>query len=309
MLSSCIHRILSRRVSVIIIAIPGLRGIGAAAVLKRASSRFMEHDMPTHARAVTFQVLFSFFPFVILFMALLGFLEMSSIFDYLRRQSEVFFLRQTGPQMNAIIDQLQQRRHGMLSFGIVFALWAASSAMRAMMNAMNVIYGVREGRPAWKRYLASVLVTLAVGSALACAVTLLLVRPAAMAVLAEDLGLPRWWAGMWAWYLRWPAVVLLLTAVVTTIYWIAPDVEQRFRFVTPGAVIAVLAWLAASLAFDFYVRNIGDYDRLYGSVGTAVVLLLYVFLTAFILLFGAELNAAVEHLDPGGKNPGERAAA
>ncbi|HEX8886235.1 MAG TPA: YihY/virulence factor BrkB family protein [Noviherbaspirillum sp.] len=293
-------------VSVISIAIPGLRGIGAVPVLRQTLSRFLAHDMVTHARAVTFQVLFSFFPFVILFMALLGYLEIASLFDYLRRQSEVFFLRQTAPQMNAIIDQLQQRRHGMLSFGIVFALWASSSAMRAMMNAMNVVYGVREERPLWKRYLLSVLATLAVGAALAFAVTLLLVRPAAMAVLAEDLGLPHWWAGMWAWYLRWPAVLLLLTAVVTVIYWITPDVEQRFRFVTPGAVIAVLVWFGASLGFDFYVRNIGSYDRLYGSVGTAVVLLLYFFLTSFILLFGAELNAAIEHLDPAGKNPGDR---
>lgn len=287
-------------------AIPGLRGIALAGLLKRTSSQFIAHDMVTHARAVTFQVLFSFCPFVILFMALLGYLEMSSLFDYLRRQSDVFFLRQTAPQMNAVIDQLQQRRHGMLSFGIVFALWASSSAMRAMMNAMNVIYGVREERPVWKRYLLSILTTLAVGVVLAAAVTLLLVRPEAIALLAEDLGLPHWWAGMWAWYLRWPAILLLLTTAVTVIYWAAPDVEQRFQFVTPGAVIAVLVWFGASLAFDFYVRNIGDYDRLYGSVGTAVVLLLYFFLTSFILLFGAELNAAVECLDPDGKNPGDK---
>lgn len=128
-----------------------------------------------------------------------------------------------------------------------------------------------------------------------------------MAVLAEDPGLPHWWAGMWAWYLRWPAVLLLLTAVVTVIYWVAPDVEQRFQFVTPGAFIAVLVWFGASLGFDFHVRNIGSYDRLYGSVGTAVVLL-YFFLTSFILLFGVEPNAAIAHLDPDGKNPGDRSA-
>ena len=288
------------------IAIPGSRGVSPVTLVRHALTQFKAHDMATHARAVTFQVLFSLFPFVILFMALLGFLELSNVFDWLRRQSEVFLLRDTAPQMNSIIDQLQQRRHGMLSFGLVFATWASSSAMRAMMNALNVVYGVSEGRPLWKRYLLSILTTLVVGIVLAAAVTLLLVRPAAIATLAEHLGLTHWWAGLWTWWLRWPVILLSLTATVTVVYWAAPDVEQRFQFVTPGAFVAVLAWFAASLAFDFYVRNIGNYDQVYGSVGTAVVLLLYFFISSLILLFGAELNAALEHNAPSGKNPGDK---
>lgn len=287
-------------------AIPGLRGVSPLKLLRHAWAQFQAHDMATHARAVTFQVLFSLFPFVILFMALLAFLELTNLFDWLRRQSEVFLLKGTAPQINAIIDQLQQRRHGMLSFGIVFAMWASSSAMRSMMNALNVVYGVREGRSLWKRYLLSILTTLVVGFALAVVVALLLVRPAAIATLAEHLGLAHWWAGLWAWWLRLPAIMLLLTATVTVVYWAAPDVEQRFDFVTPGAFVAVLAWFAASLGFDFYVRNIGNYDRVYGSVGTVVVLLLYFFLSSLILLFGAELNAALEHNAPSGKNPGDK---
>ena len=103
--------------------------------------------------------------------------------------------------------------------------------------------------------------------------------------------------------------MLLLTATVTVVYWAAPDVEQRFQFVTPGAFVAVLAWFAASVGFDFYVRNIGNYDQVYGSVGTAVVLLLYFFISSLILLFGAELNAALEHNAPSGKNPGDKTMA
>jgi membrane protein len=135
------------------------------------------------------------------------------------------------------------------------------------------------------------------------------VRPAAIATLAEHLGLAHWWAGLWAWWLRWPVIVLALTATVTVVYWAAPDVEQRFQFVTPGAFVAVLAWFAASLGFDFYVRNVGNYDRVYGSVGTVVVLLLYFFISSLILLFGAELNAALENHAPSGKNPGDKTIA
>jgi membrane protein len=262
--------------------------------------------MLTHARAISYQVLFAFFPFLIFFFALLGFLEIAGLFDWLRRQSEVFFLRQTAPQINAILDQLEQRRHGVLSLAVVVSLWASSSAMRAMMRAMNAVYEVREERALWKRYAWSVAATLAVGPLLALALTLLLVRPDAMATLARHFGADTAVAVLWAWWLRWPAILLLLTATVTVIYWVAPDVKQRFRFVTPGAVLAVLAWFIASLGFDFYVRDIARIGEVYGSVGTIVVLLLYCLISSLILLLGAEINAAVEYCSPIGKNPGEK---
>ncbi|SMP49207.1 membrane protein [Noviherbaspirillum suwonense] len=288
--------------------LPGLHTTTPGKVLKCAVSQFVRHDLLTHVRAVTYQVLFSFFPFIIFLMALLGFLDLSDLFDWLRRRTEVFFLAQTAQQVNLIMDQLQQRREGMLSFGVAFSIWASSSAMRSLMKALNVVYGVQERRPLWKRYAGSILATLVVGLCMSAAVTLLLVRPQAMQVLAQYMGLRPVFAILWSWWLRWPAIFLLLTLTVVVIYWAAPDVEQRFRFVTPGACVAVLAWAAASFSFDFYVRNIAEYDRLYGNVGTAVALLLYVFISTFILLFGAELNAAAEHLAPTGKNDGEKTA-
>ncbi len=175
-----------------------------------------------------------------------------------------------------------------------------------MMKALNVVYGVKEARPAWKRYALSMMTTLVVGTTLATAVTLMLVRPTAMQTLAQHFGVDPMFATVWSWWLRWPAIVLLLTATVTVVYWIAPDVEQRFQFVTPGAFLAVLVWCAASLAFDFYVRNVGKFDQIYGSVGTAIVLLLYFFISSVILLLGAELNAAVEFYAPAGKNAGDK---
>jgi membrane protein len=187
------------------------------------------------------------------------------------------------------------------------ALWAASSAMRAMMRAMNAVYEVYEARPWWKRYAWSVAATLAIGPMLSLALTLLLVRPDAMASLVRQLGWNAGFAVLWGWWLRWPVILMLLTATVTVVYWVAPDVKQRFVFVTPGAFLAVLAWFLASLAFDIYVRDIAAIGEVYGSVGTIVVLLLYCLISALILLFGAELNAALEHCSPQGKDPGERA--
>ncbi len=111
---------------------------------------------------------------------------------------------------------------------------------------------------------------------------------------------------LWTW-LRWPVAVLLLILAVATIYYVTPDVEQDFRFITPGSTIAVLVWIGASVGFGYYVQNFADYSATYGSIGAIIVLLVYFFISAAVLLFGAEVNAVIEHHAPTGKNPGEKA--
>jgi membrane protein len=266
----------------------------------------MAHDMPAYAAAVTYHVTFSLFPFIFFFIALLGFLDLSNFFDWVRQQAETFFLDQTMQQVNQLIDQLQQRRVGALSLGAIVALWASSSGMRAAMNALNVVYGVKEGRPFWKRFPLSVLYTIGVGTMLVAAAALALVNPQAIQALAEQVGMAQFAAALWAWWLRWPAVVLLLTLAIAIVYGVAPDVEQRFRFVSPGAFLAVVAWMAMTLTFNSYVRSVSSYNVLYGSVGTIIVMLLYFFISANVLLFGAEINVVIEHHAPTGKNEGEK---
>ena len=105
---------------------------------------------------------------------------------------------------------------------------------------------------------------------------------------------------MWAW-LRWPLAVALLALAVALVYDVAPNVDQPFRFITPGSVLAVAAWLLASLGFSFYVGNVGRYGATYGSLGGVGVLLLYRFISAAALLLGAEVNAEIHHAHQGGE--------
>lgn len=275
-------------------------------LFKNALNRFVDNDMLSYSAAITYHVLFSALPFLIFLISLLGFLELSSVFDWLRQRSESYFLEDTIPQINLILDQLQRRRVGMLSFGALASLWASSSALRSMMRAMNAVYGVKEGRPLWRRYAISIAWTLPLGLLFAAVVSMVVVSPDAMRVLAQWLGVERGFAVLWAWWLRWPAAIALLAVIVAIVYAITPDAEQRVRFVSPGAIAVVVAWSAASTAFNYYVRHIAGYDRLYGSVGTAIVLPLYVYCTAVIFLFGAQLNAVTEHQSASGKNVGEK---
>ena len=106
--------------------------------------------------------------------------------------------------------------------------------------------------------------------------------------------------------LRWPVIILLLMVAVALMYYVMPDVEQKFRFITPGSVLAVVVWIIASLGFAFYVKTFADYNAMYGSIGAIIVLLLYFYISSAVLLLGAEMNAVIEHMSAEGKNPGEK---
>ncbi|ACO79448.1 Ribonuclease BN protein [Azotobacter vinelandii CA] len=282
-----------------------LRGMGPVEVLKCAVKDFMDDEMPTYASALAFQMLFSLFPFLLFLIALIGFLDLQKFFDWLQQQAALLLPAQAMDTVNSVIAQFQQERAGLFSLGIVAALWTASAGVRSTMQAMNKAYDVAESRPAWKRIPLSVLYTVGIALMLLSAAGLMLIGPEVMTWLAGWVGLEQLIVTLWTW-LRWPVAILLLILVVAVIYYVAPDVEQRFRFITPGSVLAVLVWIATSLGFGFYVGNFGNYDATYGSVGAIIVMLLYFFISAAVLLFGAELNAVIEHRHPEGKDPGEK---
>ncbi|MGH8806948.1 MAG: YihY/virulence factor BrkB family protein [Noviherbaspirillum sp.] len=273
--------------------LPGLRGLGLLAVVRKAVKAFIDDDMSTYASALAYQVLFSIFPFAIFLIALLGFLQLPEFFDWLRERAQLMLPEQTMQPVNRVIGELEQQSGGLLSFGVVLALWTASAAVRATMNALNVAYDVPEGRPAWKLYPLSIFYTVGIAAMMIAAAALLAIGPQAMQWLAHQVGMEQVFVILWAW-LRWPAALLLLTLSVALIYHVAPNVKQEFRLITPGAVLAVLVWIAASLAFDYYVRSFANYSATYGSIGTIVVLLLYFFISSAVLLFGAEVNAVIE---------------
>ncbi|HJV75508.1 MAG TPA: YihY/virulence factor BrkB family protein [Noviherbaspirillum sp.] len=274
-------------------------------LFKKAVKDFLDDDMTTYASALAYQVFFSLFPFIIFLVALLGFLNLGSFFQWLREQAQLLLPQQAMTQVNQVIDGLQQPQGGLLSLGVIVAMWSASAAVRATMNALNVAYDVNESRPAWKLYPLSIFYTVGLAALMILAAVLLVVGPQAIQWLAQWIGMEQIFVTLWAW-LRWPAALFLLTLVVAIVYYVAPDAEQEFRFITPGAAFAVIVWILASLGFNYYVSNFGNYNATYGSIGTIIVLLLYFFISAAVMLFGAELNATIEHYSPEGKDPGEK---
>jgi membrane protein len=268
-----------------------LHHVNPVELLKRSVRAFLDDDMPTYAAALSYSALFALFPFLIFLIALLGFLHIPDFFDWLLEQAQPAMPSDSYSLVESVIRDIQGKpRGGLLSVGILIAIWSASSGIRSVMNAMNVAFGVEETRSALRRYALSVVYTIGLAALLIASAALMLVGPRAIRWIADQADLGSQFVTLWTW-LRWPVLVLLLMMVAALIYYVAPNVDQPFALVSPGAVVAVIIWVLASVGFSLYVSNFSNYSATYGSLGGIIVLLLYFYISSAVLLLGAEVNA------------------
>ncbi|HEX6670558.1 MAG TPA: YihY/virulence factor BrkB family protein, partial [Gemmatimonadales bacterium] len=182
----------------------------------------------------------------------------------------------------------------MFFVGLALSLWSASGYVGAFSRAQNVIYEAPEGRPFWKLRPLQMLVTLVVVLLLAAvALSLVLTGPVVDAV-AEPIGLSSTAVDAWD-VAKWPVLAAVTLLIFAILYYTTPNVKLRgFRFITPGSLVAIVVWLAASAGFALYVSQFGSYDKTYGTLGGLVALLVWMWISNLALLFGAELNAERE---------------
>ena len=273
--------------------------------LGRSIKKFSADDMLVYAAALSYQLFFSLFPFVIFLLALLGVLNLTSFFDWLIKQSQTVLPGQASGMVKNIVSQIRgQGASGALSLGAVLALWSASSAVRMAMHALNVTYDV-EDRAVWKTFPLSLIYTVLLAVLLIAAAALMLIGPQLAGWIAQQVGLGSVFATVWSWA-RIPVALVLLMLVAALVYYLFPNTDQPFRVVTPGAVLAVIVWVVASLGFSWYVANFASYNATYGALAAVIVLLFYFFISAAILLFGAELNSEVYRQAAQSEDEGEK---
>jgi len=275
---------------------------------ERSIRKFFEHRMSTYAAALAYRGLFGLFPFVLILVVLASALGLADFIEQAHLQSSRQVPHQLEPvveqsreqiqPLERMIQQAQKQAGGeLLIFGIAVALWSTSALARTLTEAFNTAYEVPETRPGWKRYALS----LAFGPILALmvivSVGMMLIGPRLIERLAELVGLDEVFVFLWGW-LRFPVALFLLAVVVSLVYRYGPDAKQRFRSVGLGAALAMVLWAISSVGFSFYLANFADYGVTYGSLGAAVGLLLYLYLSASVVLLGAEVNAAIYHALP-----------
>ena len=254
----------------------------------------------------------AYYFFLALFPALLFVLALAGIFADQGLVSRVVdMLSGTAPPevINIIRDQLTSlasaNKGGIMTFGVLGALWSSSAAMVALIDSLNRAYDVEDARPWWKQRLTAILLTLGVAVFIVLSFVLVISGPELAQAVAGRVGLGA--AFEWGWkILQWPLVFALVATGFGFVYYFAPDVDQDFVFLTPGSVLATVLWMLGSLGFRFYVVNFGSYNESYGAVGGVMVLLLWLYISGLCVIVGAEMNAEIEHASEHGKAPGEK---
>ena len=274
------------------------RETGIWPTLKRTALEFQEDNLTDWAAALTYYGLLALFPAVIALVSIVGLVAdpestTNTLTDIVNRlgpdtASSTF----AGP-----IRQVTESRAtaGLaLVVGTLVALWSASGYLGAFIRASNVIYETREGRPFWKlRPLQLVLTLMMVLLVAVLALGIVLTGPIVSAV-ADPIGVSGTAVSIWN-IAKWFVIAALFLLMIAVLYYSAPNVKQRgFRWVTPGSVVAMVGWLAASAAFALYVSQFGSYNKTYGSLAGVVIVLIWLWITNVAILFGAQLNAELE---------------
>jgi membrane protein len=271
---------------------------GWFSVMKRTVTEFKDDNLTDWAAALTYYTVLSIFPALIALVSILGLVGQNpqttnallGIIDDVGPSSAVDTFR--GP-----IEALITNKSGAgiaLVIGLAVALWSASSYVGAFSRASNAIYERDEGRPFWKLRPTQLAVTLVMVLLVALVgIAIVLTGPLASAV-AKPIGLGG--AAVTAWNIaKWPVLLAVVILMLAILYYWAPNVRPpRFRWITPGSVVAVIIWILASGAFAVYVANFGSYNKTYGSLAAVVIALIWLWITNIAVLFGQELNAELE---------------
>ncbi len=254
----------------------------------------------------------AYYFFLALFPALLVLIALAGVFadaGFVERLVNMMSGAVPPDVISIIRDQLirisQGQQGGILTFGVLAALWSSSAAIVSLIDSLNGAYDVEDSRPWWKQRLVAIALTVGIAVFIIASFALVLAGPEIADWLAGRFGLGSAFA--WTWKIvQWPIVFVLVALAFGLVYYFGPDVEQDFVFLTPGSVLATVLWLLGSLAFRFYVMNFASYNETYGAVGGVMVLLLWLYLSGLVVIVGAEMNAEIEHASPHGKAAGEK---
>ncbi len=266
-------------------------GVGTwAGVLKNACADVGRNHTMAFAAGLSYYFVLSFFPALIALSAVVGFLPVPDLFNQIvALMGQHVPADSMGVVRQILRDVITPHRGALLSFGLIGALWTASSGFAGMIEALNVAYNVPEARPFWKTRGLALLMTLWVGGLVLVASAVVLVGPEFGVWLSGVLHLSFLWVRIWP-LVRWAVSGAFIVAAVESLYFLGPNVKQRMGDTLGGAVFAVAAWLALSSALGIYFQRFANLNRTYGALGGAIALMTWLFWSFFVILLGAEIN-------------------
>ncbi|HWR37067.1 MAG TPA: YihY/virulence factor BrkB family protein [Clostridia bacterium] len=255
------------------------------------------------AAGLSYYFVMALFPALVALGALVAYLPVPNLFEQILGLMAGFVPADSmGIVRQVAADVISPNKGKLLSAGLIGALWAVSSGFAGMIEALNVAYDVPETRAIWKTRLLAIGLSFVIGTLLLGALAVMLVGPRFGEWLSAKLHLS--WAFALAWpYLRWSVTVAFTVVAIEALYFLAPNVKQRFRCTLHGAIIAVGAWIALSYLLGIYFRTFANFNKTYGALGAAVALMVWLYWTGFAILMGAEINSEILQESGDGRLP------
>ena len=267
------------------------------AIFRRAGKETVDDDLPTAASALAYSSFFAIPSTLLLAVGLFSLVAAPDTISELMDRFGAFMPTEATELLGGSLQRLEERPSTgilMAAVGLLLALWGSTSAMTTYMRALNTAYDRKDGRSFAKKRLVALAMVVAIGAATLLVGLLLVFGPYVESWLGSALELEGVLSWVW-WIVQWPLLVVGLLTAFAVLHYFAPDVEHRsWQFVTPGSVVAVVAWLAASAGFSVYASMFGSYNKAWGSFSAVIVTLTWLWLTGLALLFGGEVNAEVE---------------
>lgn len=291
-----------------------LGGLSYRELAVRTWRQINEHEILTRAAAVSFYAMLALVPFLGLIILLaaqllpdvtrvtgakgVGDMTVNELEETLRQ----LFPREAYRVVEDQIARLQEQPPvGLISLGLAITLWLASSLFIAIIDAMDRIYGVEETRPFWKLRLTAIVMT--VVQAIIMVGSLLVIVAWPQIVTWMGMSAP---AAALATVVQWLIVFVALLLSFALTFYITPDADQHWEWITPGSLLGTIVFLVVSLLFRAYVQNFANYDKTYGSLGGVMVLLFWFWVSSVVLLSAAQMNKVIEEASPLGKNYGQK---
>jgi membrane protein len=275
-------------------------------LLKRTARDAMSDDAQGLASQLAYYFFLALFPALLCLLAIASFFPLQNLSDDMIRLLGPFAPSEMLEIIRQEMSKIAEGQHGgLVTLGLLGALWSSSSAMVAVIGAMNRAYEIEEGRPWWRVRLTAIGLTIALSLLIVVAFTLIVAGPQLADFTARYLAFGS--VFVWTWkVIQWPIAFGLVAGGIGLIYYFAPDAEQIWVWITPGSLAATLLWLIGSLAFRFYAVNFGNYEATYGALGGVILLLLWFYLSGLVIVVGAEMNAEIEQASSWGKAPGKK---
>ncbi|WP_235973567.1 YihY/virulence factor BrkB family protein [Peribacillus faecalis] len=256
--------------------------------------RTMEHDVSGMAAQLAFFFLLSVFPLLIFLFTLVPYLPITE--DYIITYLSEYVPTESMAIITSQLDRIMTSSRTLLSVGIIGTLWTASNALNGITKAFNVAYDIVNTR----KYFFTRLISMALTIGMIFVFLLVLLLPVFGKQIAiyifSHIGINQAFLDVWD-AIRWVLSTLVLFIMFLILYRVFPSVKMKQRLVLPGALFATFGWTIGSIGFSYYVNNFGHYSNTYGSLGGIIILMLWFYILAFVIILGSEINAMGSRVD------------